>query len=94
MHRTLFITLFLCYLFAGIIAPLCHSHETDGHFHDNCPACQWELSHQNDVPKTSGALGVTPLQWTVLYTDTPQTLSTQYFHNYGTIRAPPLYTLI
>ncbi|MBN2000949.1 hypothetical protein JW935_25615 [candidate division KSB1 bacterium] len=93
MNRPLYITVFICYLFVCIVVPLCHTHEEDGKYHDNCTACQWELSHQNDSLKTTDTLGFSLLQWAPFFENLPQTLTTHFFHNYGTIRAPPQHTL-
>ncbi|MBN1783061.1 hypothetical protein JW948_18140 [bacterium] len=29
-----------------------HTHEADGHFHDNCPACQWESQFRSTDSST------------------------------------------
>ena len=39
----------LCqYLTISFIATFGHNHEPDANFHDNCPACQWEIQKNSD----------------------------------------------
>lgn len=39
--------LLITYIFVGLFCSLFHNHEADLKFHDNCPACQWEVQSQN-----------------------------------------------
>ena len=36
------------YLSVAAIAGFGHTHEADFHFHDSCPACQWDVQSQED----------------------------------------------
>jgi len=36
------------YLFLSICVDLCHDHEADFAFHDDCLACQWQNLYQED----------------------------------------------
>ena len=35
--------LLLSYLLVGFLSVFCHDHATDHTFHDDCPACQWQV---------------------------------------------------
>ena len=51
------------YLAISVGANLCHNHEPGFHFHDDCPACQWEVLYQDDFSQADQILSVleTPL---------------------------------
>jgi len=46
-NKAILILLLLHYVFVGMVCGLFHNHEEDLVFHDNCPACQWEVQSQN-----------------------------------------------
>ncbi|MBN2415928.1 hypothetical protein JXO52_08800 [bacterium] len=46
----------LIYIGVALFVPFLHTHAADAHFHDNCPACQWELQAKNDDAVTSSIL--------------------------------------
>jgi hypothetical protein len=81
------------YLSACIGADLAHNHEPDSDFHNDCPACQWDVLYQNDFSgayKTLNAL-VDPLrslgykQYILSLVLPSENYSISYFS-----RAPPL----
>ena len=52
--KILFTILFLFYFIAATpLASLCHNHEIDGDYHDDCPACRWEVQSLGDDPQTN-----------------------------------------
>lgn len=44
----LFLVFLALYLAICINADCIHNHEPDCDFHDNCPACQWQVLYQDD----------------------------------------------
>ncbi|MBU8920486.1 MAG: hypothetical protein KOO63_01380 [Bacteroidales bacterium] len=46
----------LSYLSVALGAELTHNHEDDGYFHDDCPACQWNIHHLSDSPEDAGVI--------------------------------------
>jgi hypothetical protein len=46
------------YLVACLGVDLCHTHEPDAEFHDNCPACQWQAMYQDDFSNANRVLEV------------------------------------
>lgn len=44
-HTKYFIPILLLthYLFVSLAVSFFHTHEADLNFHDNCPACQWDI---------------------------------------------------
>ena len=52
--KILFIVLFLFHFIAVTpFASLCHNHEIDGEYHDDCLACRWEVQSLGDDPHTN-----------------------------------------
>ena len=52
--KILFIVRFLFHFIAVTpLASLSHDHEIDGEYHDNCPACRWEVQALGDDPQTN-----------------------------------------
>ena len=45
-HRFLVGILLVNYVAVSLIVCLSHSHDPDNRFHDNCPACQWQIQSQ------------------------------------------------
>ena len=46
--RTAAAVLILTYICIALFVPFLHNHVADASFHDNCPACQWELQAKHD----------------------------------------------
>ena len=46
------------YLAISVGIDLCHDHDPDFEFHDNCPACQWLALHQDDFSQAGQILNV------------------------------------
>lgn len=46
-NKAVILSVLMHYLVVGLIVGLFHNHEEDLRFHDNCPACQWEVQSQN-----------------------------------------------
>jgi len=91
--RNMLVVLFVGhYVAVGLFAYFCHNHEPDFSFHDNCPACQWQVQTQNDDTSISTVLDalIDPL---VLLDHTPLiqsiVLTKQDFQNNHFARAPP-----
>ena len=80
------------YVALGLLAYFCHDHEPDFNFHDNCPACHWQVQTQNDDTSISTVLDalIDPL---ILVDHTPLiqsiVLTKQDFQNNHFARAPP-----
>jgi hypothetical protein len=53
------------YMAVGLFACFCHNHEPDINFHENCPACQWQILSQDDFSEASAILDAldNPLQF-------------------------------
>ena len=52
--KLLFIVLFLIHFTAVTpLADLCHDHEIDGEYHDDCPACRWQVQALGDDPQAN-----------------------------------------
>ena len=49
LQKTILFSLLIVYsLLICVLGTIGHVHDIDGSFHDNCPACQWELQVQNE----------------------------------------------
>jgi len=61
----LLILFFINYVTVGSFACLCHNHARDFRFHENCPACQWQVQFQDDFSEASAILDAldNPLQF-------------------------------
>jgi len=46
-NKIIIVGLLLHYVLIGLVVGLLHNHEEDLKFHDNCPACQWEIQSQS-----------------------------------------------
>ena len=58
--RFLFVVCLAFYLTVSFGAEFSHTHEPDIEFHDNCPACQWQVLHMDDfsqIQEILNALG-------------------------------------
>ena len=52
--KLLFIVLFLIHFIAVTpLADLGHDHEIDGEYHDDCPACRWQVQALGDDPQAN-----------------------------------------
>ncbi|MCK4539077.1 MAG: hypothetical protein KAV42_09815 [Candidatus Krumholzibacteria bacterium] len=80
------------YLSVALGAELTHNHEHDGYFHDDCPACQWNIQHQSDSPEDAGVINfiANPLQLTQYnIVESSSTLPDKVLVNLCSSRAPP-----
>ena len=80
------------YFVVTLFSFLGHNHELDGHFHDNCPACQWEIqTFENDT--ISGDI-LSAFSYALQYSgqhfiNQNIYFLNQYFHSTKLSRAPP-----
>ena len=94
--RTFLVLLLLSnYAALTLFISLNHNHEPDFIFHDNCPACQWELQKKSDDTCTKTILNalIDPLDFTC-YTpiNTTIIIDKQDFRTDNFSRAPPRFS--
>jgi hypothetical protein len=89
--KILFVFLLTVYIFVGFVAGYCHDHEIDGSFHDNCPACQWEIqTYDNDRGVDSSLHIVVDLTYSIhVFKIIPFFSTSQDYYSVKTSRAPP-----
>lgn len=56
--RFLFVICLAFYLTVSFGAEFSHTHEPDIEFHDNCPACQWQVLYMDDFSQVHEVLNV------------------------------------
>jgi len=88
----LLILLLVNYISVGILTFISHNHEPDFDFHENCPACKWQVQSQQNDTSTSTVLDalIDPLVF-IDHTPTIQSivLTKQNFQTTNLSRAPP-----
>jgi len=55
-RKVLFLFFLSHYLIVSLGAFFFHNHKPDFSFHDNCPACQWQVQSQEDFSQASAIL--------------------------------------
>lgn len=80
------------YLCISLGVEFAHNHEPDAEFHNDCPACQWQLFYMDDFSEAQQITGAltTPLRL-IGYNRHVQSFvfSLNIFTNYNSSRAPP-----
>ena len=46
--KILLLSFLALYITLSLFVDLFHNHDADYHFHDNCPACQWNIQAQDN----------------------------------------------
>jgi len=62
IYKILFSIVLTYFLAIYLLSPLLHNHKQDFRFHDNCPACYWEIQIKNDIPEIMPIMGSTCVQ--------------------------------
>ena len=85
--------LLIIYFFISSLSSVFHNHEEDFSFHDDCPACIWELQSQSDFSEVLSFINslLNPVEQIRFYVDFEETYRIQYtIHDSRLSRAPPI----